>query len=418
MAVDAVDRKSRRPGRGVVAEGVQLRHRRGCEGDRCSCRPGFQAQVWSARDGKPIRRTFGSLGEAKRWRAETQVALRRGTLRAPTKLTVSEAALDWLEAAEAGVVRTRSGDVYKPAALRTYRQALDRHVVPVVGRIRLSAVTRNHVQDIVDGLMAGGAAPSTVRNAILPLRAIYRRAHQRDEVATNPTLRLSLPAVRGTRDRVVRPADAAALIAALPQLDQALWATALYAGLRRGELQALRWSDVDLDTNLIRVERSWDRVAGPVEPKSRSGRRRVPLTRALRRYLAAHRLQQPKSELDLVFATRGGRPFDPPTVVGRARRAWQRAGLDRIGFHECRHTYAAFMIAAGVNPKALCTYMGHASITITLDRYGHLLPGNEHEAATMLDTFLDKADSASALTSATAGSDAPTAIRGHLGGEL
>jgi integrase len=71
------------------------------------------------------------------------------------------------------------------------------------------------------------------------------------------------------------------------------------------------------------------------------------------------------------------------------------AGLEPIALHECRHTYAAFMIAAGVNPKALSTYMGHASITITLDRYGHLMPGAEDEAASMLAAYLAQGRSAS-----------------------
>jgi len=108
-----------------------------------------------------------------------------------------------------------------------------------------------------------GRAPQTVRNAVFPLRAIYRRALARSEVHLSPTQGLALPAVRRRRDRVARPAEARALIAAAPQADRAVWATALYAGLRRGELQALRWSDVDLERGLIRVERSWDQKAGP-----------------------------------------------------------------------------------------------------------------------------------------------------------
>jgi integrase len=71
--------------------------------------------------------------------------------------------------------------------------------------------------------------------------------------------------------------------------------------------------------------------------------------------------------------------------------AWATAGLQPLTLHECRHTYAAYMIAAGINTKALSTYMGHASITITLDRYDHLLPGNEHQAATLLDNWLTQA---------------------------
>jgi len=79
-------------------------------------------------------------------------------------------------------------------------------------------------------------------------------------------------------------------------------------------------------------------------------------------------------------------------VTRRARTAWREAGLEPIGLHECRHTYAAFMIAAGVNAKALSTYMGHSSITITLDRYGHLMPGDEEEAAGMLEAYLERED--------------------------
>jgi len=77
--------------------------------------------------------------------------------------------------------------------------------------------------------------------------------------------------------------------------------------------------------------------------------------------------------------------------MNRARRAWKAAGLEPVTLHECRHTFASLMIAAGVNAKALSTYMGHATISITLDRYGHLMPGNEAEAAGLLDAYLDRA---------------------------
>lgn len=91
----------------------------------------------------------------------------------------------------------------------------------------------------------------------MPLRAIYRRAVARGEVTVNPTTGLELPAVRGRRDRIASPAEAAALLAALPEGDQALWATAMYAGLRRGELMAQRWEDIELKANIITVSRSW-----------------------------------------------------------------------------------------------------------------------------------------------------------------
>jgi integrase len=348
--------------------------------------------VWSVRDQKPIRRTFDSLAEARSWRQESQVAVRRLTMRAPTSITLQEAAEAWLVAADAGLVRTRSGSPYKPSTLRTYREALRGKLLPELGYLRLSSVSRNGVQDLADRLVGEGAAPSSVRNAILPLRAIFRRALDRGEVSVNPTLNLSLPALNSGRERVARATEAAALIAALPLGDRGLWATALYAGLRRGELQALDWIAVDFEQGLIGVEHSWDRRAGLIEPKSRSGKRRVPIPDVLRSYLIAHRLQQGRGGRGFVFAGKNGRPFDPGSVAARARKAWAQAGLDSIGLHECRHTYAAFMIAAKVNAKALSSYMGHSTITVTLDRYGHLLPGNEREAAALLDCWLAGAD--------------------------
>jgi len=139
---------------------------------------------------------------------------------------------------------------------------------------------------------------------------------------------------------------------------------------------------------VIRVERSWDPKGGPIEPKSRAGRRRVPLVAAFRRELVAHRLRRGGGgEGPALGQTE--KPFAPGAATRRTRAAWSETALEPIGLHECRHTYAAFMIAAGVNPKALSTYTGHSSITITLDRYGHLLPGSEAEAAGMLAAYLE-----------------------------
>jgi len=173
---------------------------------------------------------------------------------------------------------------------------------------------------------------------------------------------------------------------ALPDSDRALWATARYAGRRRGELQALRWGDVDLEQGVLRVEHSFDPVAGLIAPKRRAGRRTVPIPEALRGHLVAHR--RSGRSTDFVFEGRGGRPMGSAMATRRARGAWRRRGLRPIGLHKCRHTYASLTIAAGVNAKALSTYMGHSSITVTLDRYGHLMPGNEREAGAMLDAYL------------------------------
>lgn len=351
--------------------------------------PAFQAQVWSARDKRPIRKTFQTLAEARTWRQETQVAVRKLHARAPSQVTLAEAAGEWLAAARAGVVRTRSGERYKPSAIRSYEGSLGQ-LLPRLGHHRLSSITRTQLQDYVESRIAAGKAPSTVRNSILPLRAIYRRALHRDEVSINPTVGLHLPANRSRRDRVARPEEAVALIAALPSADQALWATAFYAGLRRGELLALQWDAVDFDKQVIHVRQSWDPVEGFVLPKSRAGVRRVPLVTSLRTMLIEHRLRGGSGGQGFVFGA-SDEPFNPAAVSWRAQQAWKHAGLQPITLHQCRHTYASFMIAAGVNTKALSVYMGHTSITTTIDRYGHLLPGNETQAAALLNDWLETA---------------------------
>jgi integrase len=379
-------------------EGIIARHSHGCparwdtgpERGPCRCTPRYQAQVWSPGDRKRISRTFPSLAAAKAWRHDASVALRRGTLLVGGRGTVREAAAEWLEAAEAGLVRNRSGDPYKPSALRGYELSLRTRVLPALGDKQLSEIRRSDLQRLVNLLMAEGLSASSIRNALLPVRAIYRNALALDEVAVNPTTGVQLPAVRGRRERIASPAEAADLVAALPKQDRALWATALYAGLRSGELQALTDEMVDLERNLIRIQWSWDPKAGRVAPKSRAGRRTVPVARALRLYLLEHQVARGRRG-GLFFGREGGKPFSNQAVSQRAARIWAADGLEPIGLHDCRHTFASLMIAAGVNAKALSAFMGHASITMTLDRYGHLFPGSEDEAAGLLDAYLDRA---------------------------
>ena len=146
---------------------------------------------------------------------------------------------------------------------------------------------------------------------------------------------------------------------------------------------------------MIHVRRSWDPQAGEIAPKSRAGIRRVPIPARLRDELVEHRMSGDSDER--VFGRPDGRPFNPRTVDRRAQRAWGRSTSTPIGLHEARHTFASLMIAAGVNAKALATYMGHANIAVTFDRYGHLMPGNETEAAGLLDAYLDRADTAARI---------------------
>jgi integrase len=375
-----------------MAEGIRKRHSKGCSarnGGRCNCNAGYEAWVFSKRDGKKIRRTFSREAEAKTWRADALGALARGGLRARKPITLEQAWKAWHEGARRGAVTNRSGDPYKRSALRSYESGMRLRVLPRFADVRLADLQRPDLQEFADDLLADGLNPSTIQVTLLPVRAIYRRALSRGEVAANPCSGLELPAVRGRRERYATPEEAEALIAAVPVADRPIWATAMYGGLRRGELQALRAEDVDLANGVIRVEFGWEYREGQIPLKSDAGRRKVPISAVLRDFLDARIAACGYSGSDRLFglATRV-RTFDPSKLTKRADRAWRDAGLERITLHECRHTFASLMIAAGVNAKALQSFMGHANISITLDRYGHLMPGSEAEAAGLLDAYL------------------------------
>jgi integrase len=133
------------------------------------------------------------------------------------------------------------------------------------------------------------------------------------------------------------------------------------------------------------------------EPESRAGRRAVPIIAALRDLLVEHKLATGRND-GLVFGSSDTQPFAPTAVRKRALTGWRRAGLDPIGLHECRHTFASLLIAAGVNAKAITAYLGHASIQTTFDLYGHLMPGNEEEAVALVDAYLERADTSGRLS--------------------
>lgn len=372
-------------------QGIERRERSGGRVVYC-------AIAYDAQTGRKLSKTFDTITAAKRWRTDALAALRAGSLSAERGPTLRDEAERWLQAARDGHIRNRSGDPYKPSAIRGYEQNLRIRVLPRLGDERLSDLRHRDLQSLVDDLVAGGASASNVTTTITPLRAIFRRALSRGVVQANPTRGLELPAVRSAPRRYCSPERAQALLAALGPEDRALWATAFYAGLRRGELAALRWEDVNLADGVIHVRRGWDHVEGEIEPKSRQGKRKVPVPVILRDYLVEHRMRC-GDDVRLFGEKRG-----VESAIARAKRMW---GDDGVTLHEGRHTYASLMIAAGVNAKALSTFMGHANIGITLDLYGHLMPGAEGEAGDMLDAYL--ARSAGGSTSTGTSTEVPQA---------
>jgi integrase len=192
-------------------------------------------EMSSRRDRKLLRKHFGNLAEAKTWREDANQAIRAGKLKAPVKTTVGEALDGYIAGMLDGTILDRSRKAYKPATCRSYERAAKLRIKPELGRWRLAELRRRDVQDFADRMRADGLSPSTIHNTLDPLRAVYRRALRRDVVALDPTDGLELPAVRGRRDRTAAPAEAEALIEALPQSEQA---TVGSRDLRRGPAAA------------------------------------------------------------------------------------------------------------------------------------------------------------------------------------
>ena len=259
-------------------------------------------------------------------------------------------------------------------------------IVPALGRRRLSDVARGDLMQLVERMLREGLDGSTIRNTLMPLRLMYRRALAAGQVSVNPTAGLDLPTGSGHRDRIATPADASALLAALPEKDRPLWGVALYTGLRAGEIAGLDWGAVDFERGVLVVERAWCYKTGSfVEPKSRSGRREVPMVGPLRQLLLEQRLRTGR-RWGLVFGRDGTRPYNGPALRGRALKAWAKAEVPPLAcdvdaerrdgrplpahgyltLHEARHTYCSTALAAGVSPAAVSRYAGHASVAFNM----------------------------------------------------
>lgn len=409
---------SRRSG---LPEGVQERHQEKCasrDGGRCNCQRSYRASVYDPRTKR--NRYSGwkrDRGAVEKWLAQSKrelgAELQGGATPAGDTPVLREEWAAWIAAARTGAISNRKGRRYKPEAVAGYDRHFRNHVEPVFGGRRVGTITRRELQDWVDKRAAEGVPHSTINNALDPLRVLFRRALRRSVVATNPTVDLELPAKAEEEMRFATREEAASLIEALPSGERALWATAFYSGLRRGELRALRWKHVDLDAAMIVVLRAWtdDDETGP---KTRAGRRRVPIVPPLAELLREHQRLTGRSGEDLVFGRTATAPFEPTTVRHRALRAWkaQNPPLEPITLHQCRHTAASFLIASKANAKALSSIMGHASIEITFNRYGHLMPGSEEEVGQQLATYLARGNEIGTADTPASGSERPTAVVG------
>jgi integrase len=393
--------------------GVYKVHARGCSGGRCRCAASYQASVYSSRERKYIRKHFATQREAELWRGELRGAVDRGVAKAPTRQTVAEATAVLLAGMTDGTITTRSGRRYRPATIRRYELAWRRHLDPVIGHKRLTDVDRMCVKALVANCVRAGMPASTIRNTLDPLRVVIREAIEDSRLTVDPMAGMKLPAGQGRRERVADRAEAQLLIDALSEGERALWATALYAGLRRGELRALRCSDLDLAAGVIHVQQGWDDVEGAQGTKSDAGERPVPIVGVLASLLRKHLLATGRRDGDLVFGRTATLPFVASTVRARALKAWgwkqvanpalvqdpdakpktvwikaREDAMTPLTLHEGRHSTASYLVDAGVNDLELAAVIGHSDPRTTKSIYTHLFEGSGAKIAAQLDAYL------------------------------
>jgi integrase len=200
--------------------------------------------------------------------------------------------------------------------------------------------------------------------------------------------------------REIRPLDlqqTRRLLSCARQTDlEALYLLAVTAGLRQGELLGLAWKDVDLEKGLLKVRRTLiTRTGGPRldQPKTKKSRRTITLTSKTVSALKRHKQygQGVVSAEDLVFCTRSGKPISPQNLTKQSfRPLLKKAGLPSIRFHDLRHTCATLLLAKGVHPRVVQDLLGHASVTLTLDTYSHVLPQMGSLVADAMEDVLEE----------------------------
>jgi len=277
-----------------------------------------------------------------------------------------------------------------------YEALLRRYGAPALGSLRLDEVTPLHVQRIYSDLMAAERPLSggTVKNLHLVLTQAFGQAVRWNLIDRNPTAGAQPPRPKRAEPVVVDAVLAHRLLEAVAGSALELpVAIALGTGMRRGEILALRWSDLDVGLTVASVRRSVHPTRNGLSyelPKTKRSRRAVMLPAYLTVLLQKARDERPlgpaaASSKDLVVLDADGSPMHPDSLSSGWRRAVRKAGIEPVRFHDLRHAHATLMLQEGIHPKVVSERLGHASIGITLDVYSHVLPSMQAEAVQALD---------------------------------
>jgi integrase len=311
---------------------------------------------------------------------------------ASERQTVEEFLKLWLE--QTVKVRNRDG------TYDNYAQIVRSHITPAIGKYQLTKLTPEQVQAMLNQLTGVGLAPRTVRNVRAVLRDALNQAVKRRRIAYNVAALVEIPRAEKPVITPLTPEQAQALLEAVRGDPlEALYRVALSLGLRRGEVLALRWEDIDFDRHELHVTGSVRRVGGVLRrrsPKTQSSTRTLSLPTILLRILRQHRLRQDQlrqhddwQENGLVFPSSVGTLMEPGNLHRRFKQVLVHADLPAtFRFHDLRHSCATLLLAQGVPLVVVRDTLGHTQISTTADIYGHVLPETHRQAMAGLDALL------------------------------
>lgn len=334
--------------------------------------------------GRVVTRTFKRKSDAIRHERLLEADRIRGVALDPrdARITLD----DWWELWWPSTVNLRVSTRTRDAVMYKSR------IKPTLGDVTLGDLDRPMLRTWVAELQAAELAPSTVHKLAQILGKTLRAAVDDGRIATNPVERLNLPRVERQEMRFLTPTEVATLADCIGERWRAFVILAAYGGLRIGEALALRRNRVDLLRQTIDVAETVGHPDGRLfvgPPKTRAGRRRVPIPRVVVDTLDAHLAAMEERGPDaLMFpGDRGSYAHGEHFRVNVWHPAVARAELTPLRPHDLRHTAVAFWIAAGASPKEIAARAGHTSVVTVLDRYGHLLPGSEDRVNDALDVL-------------------------------
>jgi len=345
---------------------------------------GIEKQAWLVeyRDGAGKRKfkQFRLKKEAETFelKAKTEVAAGIHTADSDS-ITIGQSADLWLESVKA-LDR-------EPTTYAAYEQHVRLHIVPKCGAQKLSQLTAPMVRSILDEWLAGLSRPMAVR-VLRSLKAILTNAQQLGLVAQNVALAVKIPKTARPKAKVIIPTKKA-LRAVLEAADghqdrmaKALVYLALFSGMRASELRGLPWAALDLKKGSVDVRQRADARGEIGPPKSKAGFRRIPLPSGAVTALKEWKLACPTHSLDLVFPSEQGKVLSHGVMTKNVVGPLMEKG-QQFGMHGFRHAAASLWIERGLNPKRVQYLMGHGSIQVTFDTYGHLFKTEDNDANAM-----------------------------------